>query len=577
MVLNAVKPFFATMMIVLALGVIPIDSARGSMEGAESRQQLSWSTGPGSVHPSSAGLSATAGCGLVGDMQPDGVVDTIDLGVIGNAWGTAPGDAGWCAACDLDPNNKINVVDLILAAMHLGDKCVSGPFGADMGVTGITAAGGLTPLEEANNRWVRVAIDWSQVEGDGVLPPGSPTYSWGSYDNWFSNAAGAGMVPIAIVGYRVPLNYRAVGWSGINCGLLSSAGMDRFEEFLEAAAERYDGDGIDDAPDSPVVEYWELGNEPDSTETSGSHFGLCYGNYGDEYAELLRTAWSALHSDPNRDVHLVFGGIAHENCCSFNINFLDDVLDYIQNHPLPSGEEYFDVMNFHGYSSFLDGYSPPSILGKTQVIRNELAARSSPHLQNKPLMLTEAGRRNTSDQTAWGRPGTDARQSRYATQLFARSIAADLEATIWFATKDFIFGNPPTVYGYGLLEDNNDRKDSYWAYKGVVDELAGYAYDAAVTGSVSWPSPVEGHGFTDGAGNEKWVVFIPPQDEGTTRTVSFPFSKIKVVDYDKFNSTYPTGAGDPSKTQILCGAGSVDVTITADPIYVEPNPPEPCP
>lgn len=456
------------------------------------------------------------------------------------------------------------------------------PFGVDMSATGITEAGGISQIPEAGIEWVRVAMGWSFVEGQGALPPDSPVYNWNTYDTWVANATVAGVVPIMIVGYPIPELYRASGWEDANCGLLSDDGLDRFRDFLAAAAERYDGDGVDDAPGSPVVKYWELGNEPDSATTDGSHFGLCYGDYPDNYAELLRTAWSVLHNEPGREVYLVFGGTASEDCCGFNINFLDNVFDYIQNHPLSDGEEYFDVMNFHAYSSFVGRmtggsyvYNPPSIITKANMVRDKLAAHSSPHLRDKPLMLTEAGRRDTSDQVAWGQPGTDERQSRYVPQLYVRSMAAGLQATTWFAAKDLDLGG--TIFGYGLLDINNNPKQSYWAYKTLTEELDGYMYAAARTDSVSWPSPIEGHVFANGSGGEKWVVFIPPQNAGATQSMSFPFSKVKVVDYDKFNSLYPDGSGDPSKTRVLCGDGGVDVTITEDPIYVQPDPLDPCP
>jgi hypothetical protein len=42
-----------------------------------------------------------------------------------------------------------------------------------------------------------------------------------------------------------------------------------YERFVEAAVERYDGDGVDDAPDGVVVRHWQIGNETGAWTASG--------------------------------------------------------------------------------------------------------------------------------------------------------------------------------------------------------------------------------------------------------------------------------------------------------------------
>jgi hypothetical protein len=47
--------------------------------------------------------------------------------------------------------------------------------------------------------------------------------------------------------------------------------LPEFVQFMQAVVERYDGDGVDDAPDGLVVKYFEFWNEPDA---GGSPSGL---------------------------------------------------------------------------------------------------------------------------------------------------------------------------------------------------------------------------------------------------------------------------------------------------------------
>ena len=543
-----------------------------------------------------------AGCGLFGDLNEDGTVDVTDIMMVANCWrSTEPA----CNPYDLEPDGDIDIVDIMLVAAQWGETCATptpthtptstatntptitptptktltptptptrGPFVPPSTVYGVALGEGdadrETKAKQAGAEWYRIIVSWDQIE------PSRYTYNWSTYDNRISGLRQRGLHPLVEI--RGIPNW-ALASGQPPCGLMSSTGLQAYSEFIAAIVERSDGDGTGDMGGSYIVRYWEIGNEVDK-EDSWTHYGLCYGDHPDEYAQLLARSWDAAHG-ADSEAKVVFGGLAYEKCCGFNSDprdevagpdFFDSVLNYIKSNPRSGGKKYFDVMNIHAYSSFMIFYNPQDVKTKYQIVRNKLAGCAC-GLEDVPLMNTEGGRRSDSGQNAWGQPGSPERQSRYVTQLFVRSLAADLKATFWYAMMD---------YGglwYGLLTAANEPKKSYWAYKTLSDELNGFTYAAVRTGSISWPSPVEGYVFTDGVGGEKWVVFIPPQNEGTTQLMSFPFSKIKVVDYDKFNSTYPDGDGDPSKTRILCGAGSVSVTITADPIYVQPNPSEPCP
>ncbi len=157
--------------------------------------------------------------------------------------------------------------------------------------------------------------------------------------------------------------------------------LTQFTSFVGALVERYDGDGSNDAPGSPKVEYWEFYNEPDA--------GICTrhaGAIGKEYAQMLapyiqreklqirmqKCCWAEL---PTTGLRIKNGPFVRE--------FLDDVLEN-------GGGPHFDIMNFHQYPPFAANWGAPNgpgLVEKTRAIR----AKLTEYGLDKPIMITESG------------------------------------------------------------------------------------------------------------------------------------------------------------------------------------------
>jgi len=409
---------------------------------------------------------------------------------------------------------------------------------------------------------------------------GIHTYNWGTYNNLISGLRQQGLHPLVEI-RGIPDWALASGQPP--CGLMHSTGLQAYSEFMAAIVERSDGDGVDDMGGSYIVRYWEIGNEVDKRASQGwSHYGLCYGENPNEYAQLLTRSWDAAHgADP--DAQVVFGGLAYENCCDFNSDpldqvsgpdFLDNVLDYIKNNPRSGGKKYFDVMNIHAYLWFLGnrGYDPPEVRTKYQIVQDKLVGCAC-GLEGVPLMNTESGRMSDNE-VIWGMPTSLERQARYVPVLFVRSLAADLKAVFWYAMMDY------GGLGYGLLTAANEPKKAYWAYKTLTEEMADFTYQRELTVTDTSSVDIEGHVFEGTSGREKWVVYLPPhKEEGgiTTRQMNFPFSRIRRVEHEKYegiSGTPISGAvkeitdGDPDDLG-PAGDGEITLQITLDPIYVE--------
>lgn len=57
-----------------------------------------------------------------GDIDGNGKVNIVDIGIIGIAFGSKPGDPNWDPRADVDGNGKINILDVGMVAVHFGDK-----------------------------------------------------------------------------------------------------------------------------------------------------------------------------------------------------------------------------------------------------------------------------------------------------------------------------------------------------------------------------------------------------------------------------------------------------------------------
>jgi len=404
-----------------------------------------------------------------------------------------------------------------------------------------------TRAQEAGILWTRIDVSWASIEPD---PPvnGVHTYHWGSLDATVSTMVNAGFTPLLALGHspqwaveNMPINPDT--GQHYNCGPIDEEDLPAFATFVQALVERYDGDGIDDAPGSPLAPIWEFWNEPDGMGPKGLEFSGCWGGYSDsdrdwdndgmpdphEYARMLTYAYPAFKA-ASPDVQLSFGAIAYERSSSvtwFNLDFADEVLGYLQNnHASDPNYPFFDAMSFHAYSNPVLAYNwdPPNLIGKaigqgvynTFKNANYMAGRPSVrglltnHGLDKPLICSEIGR---ASGVYWGSPQLNVDppennegQSRYVVRGFvhAMSLWPDVMKTaIWFTLVD-----PASPKPMGLLEAGSyERKSSWYAYRTLTEELDGAEYDHSLS-----EAGIEGYVFTMPGGREKTVLWVPPDE-----------------------------------------------------------------
>lgn len=415
----------------------------------------------------------------------------------------------------------------------------------------VTYTTGLTRVVEAGARWVRLPISWASAEPDNRT---SDQYDWTAIDAQVLALTGEGIEPLLMLGGNP--KWAAVYPMGPVTDLVD------LQEFMGALVERYDGDGAQDAPGSPVVRYWEIYNEPDSTrEWAANQGGFAFFGYnGEGYAELLDAIYPVVKAASPK-AQIVFGGVAHDNFDyeggGFDPDFLDDVLSSCVG-------PCFDVMNFHYYPYYRFRWEThgKGVIGKANYILAKLASYGF----DRPLMCTE---------TTWPVAlewGSIDLQSRYVVVANVRGMAAGLLLQNWYALRDVDPSLP------GLLDSNLVPRPAFFAYQTLTTQLDKAAYARALTGAETGGGNIEGYVFyrRGPTGIERLDILwydcpeysqIPPGDcsPGASQTMTVPASFVKITDLYG-NSSVLDDAGDGIVD------GKVVLEIGPNPIYVLYNP-----
>ena len=276
-------------------------------------------------------------------------------------------------------------------------------------------------LMESGASWVRLHFDWAAVEPENTTPP---NYKWPYLDAEVSLAAEQCWPIVLMVGNNPQ-------WaSTLPEGPLTKTSVAELAELMGAVTERYDGDGVNDAPGSPKVIYFEMYNEPDAG-ASGSHER--WGLHGDQYAAMLKAVYPAVKA-ANPEAKVVFGGIAYDAFTDsptpgvFIRRFLEDVL-------ASGGGAYFDIMNYHFYPLFGWNWTKqfpkdgPGLLEKTNAIQALLVKYNS----SKPIIITETSWHSNKNTSLYG---SNTLQIRLLQQLFTQAKAAGITMVAWWPLAD---------------------------------------------------------------------------------------------------------------------------------------------
>ncbi len=472
---------------------------------------------------------------------------------------------------------------------------------------------------DAGMRWPRMDIYWANIEPNAPVG-GVHSYNWGNYDAKIGAMLQFGWRnPVLTIkgspSWAVDSYNPSVPFTG---GPIDTEDLPNFDAFLSALVSHYAPDGTwarqRGLPAGVGVRYWEIFNEPDNQRIDDAGcvaVGSAWGGDLDadsvpdpqEYAELLHRAYPILKA-ANPQAQLAFGGIAYEvipeDC--FNMGFLDQALTYLQSHYASDPNyPFFDLLSFHQYDAWRDAWDGAGsanlpfnqgLLAKTEhayagaaypAIRDVLATYG---LDKMPLVISEVGLHSSRS------AADDANQARHFVHVYVRAL------TLWpdqvFAAMWFTLQNSE----YALVQGDTIATpyQAYYAYKWLSQELAGYRFDAqlgpeSASAGGTESVYVQAYRFQRDGGQHKLVLWTddgkPLHGSGSNKAQDTPVSvkigslqlgqsvatplTLRVVD----STSYPTmtvqtiqdgGSGDEDHVT----NGWITLTITQNPIYVEP-------
>jgi hypothetical protein len=170
------------------------------------------------------------------------------------------------------------------------------------------------PIGQAVNdlgfRWVKHQVRWNEIE------PQKGEYVWWEVDRLARTCQDANLYLLVSV-------VTSPGWARNTAEAEGPpANYQDFWNFLAEMAERYDGDGDRDAPDSPRIHAYEIWNEQNLRRE-----WCCDGLSAPRYVELLRGAYQTLKSVDPRVI--VVSGAPTPTGTNDGVNAIDDRI-YLQ-------------------------------------------------------------------------------------------------------------------------------------------------------------------------------------------------------------------------------------------------------
>jgi len=340
---------------------------------------------------------------------------------------------------------------------------------------GISGINGYSPLlRELGVSWVRymgaAGIVWGAVE------PQRNHYEWRQNDKIYAET------------YQNHVNIvvTILSPNGWDQGIIHARPehkfpehIERYKAFLARVVERYDGDGIDDAPGSPIINHWQVENEGD----------LCWKDTPENYAKLLKISYEVIKWQNSRARVLISGVSTPMGFSSFYIPVFDH-LEKLRDRP---ENRYFDIFDFHwliGGSGMYKSFPLPN--GKTVYLRGYIEfirkTLSKYGYDDIPIWITEtASHSGMPKQGAGSQSQTEKDQAMELVKRLIYPLSLGVKRIFWSTLlEEHGFADQFGVTDYfdliGLIHNPlnsglSHKKLSFYAYKTVANKLKGIDLD----------------------------------------------------------------------------------------------------
>ncbi len=412
--------------------------------------------------------------------------------------------------------------------------------------------------QQAGVRWTREELPWDLIEpqNNSFRPV---------YDNSLKQTADQGF---GIIGMLLT----TPGWArdGACSGnyWCPPANVQEYAQFASWMTERYDGDGVQDAPGSPRIAAWEIWNEPNAAETwpvLGAGGSISRQRYG----EMLVAAYNAIKAaDPSAlvltgGVYVYDGSYCDPNNCD-GLNFLGGVFQQV-----PAARHAFDVLSIHPYipTERPDAPNIPRLITVEGRVRNARGWLNGNGRGDARLWITEMGWCTATGTCPGGVQVSEEQQANYLVRSLVVAQHNGVEHSSWFQFED-AFNDPNREWSNAAIVRNFNgsgypAKPAFYAYRTLVEHLGG----ATVAGT----GPVHTH------------VYDPNQPyTGSGGTYDYRYARgTTTIDVlwrptDSAVIAFPVNGRQPvtmiqrggARTPLAASGGVVQVTVSENPILI---------
>lgn len=418
-------------------------------------------------------------------------------------------------------------------------------------------------------KWVRGAgptgIVWGRVEKQKGL------YDWTSSDRIYSEVYKNDMKinAVVLVYNRLDSGEREFGYIPKN--------MDWYLEFLQKAVERYNGDGIDDAPGSPVVDVWEIENEPDLSLNS---IGPGFKDTPQNYALLLKESYKVIKK-ANPKARVAFAGLADpQGFKKYFVPVLDE-LERIKDSP---NDKYFEIASFHWSGQIMGNYQKEIFPTETcyfdasvKEMKNEVEKRGYKHI---PIWIGEMSYNDgkAKDFPFLEQAHSEKEQANELLKRYIYSLAKGASKIFWVTLTEWHNFGGMGANNYfdnvGLIHNpRNDgqshKKLSYYTYKKMVEILDGSDWDNIQT--IQESDGIYMYKFVKN-GKSIWVAWNDNSEEKQATFSGITSAQVKITEaipkYASGKEVMAYGTAFKIQTKTVKDAQAT-ITLNDIPVFVE--------
>jgi GH35 family endo-1,4-beta-xylanase len=422
----------------------------------------------------------------------------------------------------------------------------------------IREAGASTAIFMSNPVWG--ALLWDFVE------PEKGVFNWSMADERYLEAKENGL------NISVKVYPTTPEWDSDNENIIMDYPNDveEYLNFIRKAVERYDGDGIDDAPGSPVVNSWMLGDEMNRGEGwLGSPAGMVWWNGTEEqYADLFVKTYEAMKSaNPEADlmVHGTNFYLSQQQQDDYPKVLLQEIKNAskdIPNFSFVYPIYFYPEDNLQEYVSHIDdartmldeeGFDDiPIIIGDI-----------APFLWKYKLLREQ-------------------KVAEYVVKYTVAGLAHDMKQVVWAQLSDGFHETYGEMFEAGLISDptmeRGDGDDTFfknlgfYTYKLMTEKLEGSDWNNIIT-VIDGTNNVYAYKFNK-SGSPVWIVW---NDNSTEQTITlnvggFDYVRIREAVPNATNGTALNANDYPDffDTEIKeVTGGQVDIALGESPVFVE--------